>query len=276
MVISAAPLVSIVTPVYNGSEYLEQLIQSVRNQDYPNIEHIIIDDGSQDHGATVAVLRRFPHLRWWSQSQKGQYATMNEGLLAAGGELVCFVSADDVVTPGAVSSVMEFWSRHADSDGVFGLTGRIDGQGKMLPYYIPFQTASLTYYPYFAHISHCSLYVKKESLTRYNLLFDPSLRYVGDYEWMMRLNRARLKIDLLPRELSKVRLHADQTSRRYTSDSRLETQKVMQQYRINKLSFGFFNTIYWLLFRTWYFAQVLKKGEMGMVVKRRISKYRNN
>ncbi|MBE3118290.1 MAG: glycosyltransferase, partial [Candidatus Atribacteria bacterium] len=96
------PLVSIITPVYNGAAFIEELILSVQRQDYPNIEHIIIDDGSRDDGATIAILKRYPHLRWWSRENKGQYATMNEGLEAAKGEFVCFISADDLLTPGAV------------------------------------------------------------------------------------------------------------------------------------------------------------------------------
>jgi glycosyltransferase involved in cell wall biosynthesis len=59
MEMNAQPLVSIITPVYNGAEYLDELIQSVLRQDYPNIEHLIIDDGSQDDGATVSVLKKY-------------------------------------------------------------------------------------------------------------------------------------------------------------------------------------------------------------------------
>ena len=60
----STPLVSIITPVYNGAEYLEELIISVRDhQDYPYIEHIIIDDGSTDDGETVSILKKYPHLR---------------------------------------------------------------------------------------------------------------------------------------------------------------------------------------------------------------------
>src|SRR5512142_3060691 len=104
MVVDVYPPVSMVTPVYNGAEYLEDLIHSVLSQDYPNIEHIIIDDGSQDSGATVAILRKYPHLHWWSRPNKGQYATMNEGLLAARGDILCFVNADDLVAPNAVKT----------------------------------------------------------------------------------------------------------------------------------------------------------------------------
>jgi glycosyltransferase involved in cell wall biosynthesis len=56
--IEKQPLISIITPVYNGADYLDELILSVLQQDYPHIEHIIIDDGSNDNGATLAILKK--------------------------------------------------------------------------------------------------------------------------------------------------------------------------------------------------------------------------
>ena len=226
-------LVSIVTPVYNGAEYLEELIQSVLQQDYPNIEHLIVDDGSQDGGATIAILKRHPHLRWWSRENKGQYATMNEGLLFAKGEIICFVSADDIVSSGAVTSAMEFLTDHPNFDGVFGTTNYINGDGKIQPYLVPFRKASISFYPYFAHISHCSLYIRLSSLQKHELLFDPSLRYVGDYDWIIRIHESRLRIGRLDRELSRVRIHDDQASQKYQDASRVETHRVVRNHRIN-------------------------------------------
>ena len=229
------PLVSLITPVNDGAEYLEELILSVLKQDYPNIEHLIIDDGSQDGGATLTILQKYDHLRWWSRENKGQYETMNEGLLAAQGEVVCFVSADDVISPGAITSAMEFLERCSHYDGVFGITNYIDMEGKIRPYLVPFRKASLSFYPYFAHISHCSLYVRLSSLQKHRLLFDPSLRYVGDYDWMIRIHKSHLRIGRIDRELSRVRIHDDQASQKYQDASRLETRKVVRAHRINRV-----------------------------------------
>lgn len=273
MVVNDSPLVSIITPVCNGSDYLEELILSVRSQDYPNIEHIVIDDGSRDEGATVGVLHRHPYVSWWSQENKGQYATMNEGLRAAEGELVCFVSADDIVSTGAVSAVVKFWLEHPEYDGVFGLTGRMNSAGQKIPYFIPFQAAPLAFYPYFAHISHCSLYMKKESIVKSELFFDPSLYYVGDYEWMIRIRKAHLRIGFLRSELSRVRLHTNQASQRYSKDSRRETETVIARHQISRFAFGVLNRFYRTLFKIWYASQAAKKGEMTMLIQRRIDKY---
>lgn len=230
------PLVSIITPVYNGAQYLDELIQSVHSQDYPNIEHIIIDDGSADDGATLNVLKRYPHLRFWSRENRGQYATMNEGLLAAHGEFVCFVSADDMVQPGAVGRVVEFLQRCPACDAVAGLTQFVTEKGA--PYAnSPFQTASVRCYAYLSQISHCSLYVKRDQLLRYNLLFDPSLHYVGDYDWILKVV-ANLRVGRLPLYLAKVRLHTAQTSKRHRRAMVEEQRRVVAAHRINPVLFA--------------------------------------
>jgi glycosyltransferase involved in cell wall biosynthesis len=265
-------LVSIVTPVYNGAEYLEELIQSVNSQDYPRIEHLIIDDGSDDHGATQAVLRKYPHLRWFHQDNSGQYATLNKGMRLAQGEIICFVSADDVLSPGAVSAAVGFLEKHPHCDGVFGITTRINLKGEDLPYYVPFRTAPLYFYQYFAHISHCSLYVKKAALDSHALTFDPSLKYNGDYDWIIRLHKAGLNIAPLKRELSKVRLHSDQASHKYSETSLAEAKKVVATHRINKPLYYFFNTPYRLLFKVWLLNQILTHEGAGIMFKRLMSR----
>ncbi len=266
MVVNMYPLVSIITPAYNGSEYLEGLIQSVLRQTYQNIEHIIIDDGSQDNEATVSILRRYPHLRWWNRPNKGQYATMNEGLSAAQGEIICFVNADDCVTEGAVKSAVQYLMENPLFDGVFGITNYIDQWGNDYRYWIPFRTAPINFYPYFAHISHCSLYIKKESVQQHGLSFDPSLRFVGDYEWIIRIHKAGLRIGVIRRVLSKVRIHIDQASQKHREASALEAQMVLKTQHVNHMAYVVLSTINVFLLRVWRICQMLKNiGVRGTV-----------
>src|SRR5271157_2108396 len=237
------PLVSIITPVYNGAAYLDELIVSVRDQDYPSIEHIIIDDGSNDNGATQAILKKYPHLRWWSRENLGQYATMNEGLETASGEIICFVSADDLVLPGAVHRVIELMQRHPEYDGIAGLSQFIDETSAPYPIIFPFQTAPLRYYAYFTQIAHCSLYLKRESLLKKNLFFNPSLRYVGDYDWILRI-LDQLNLTRTDFHLSAVRIHGVQTSIQQKSAIDEERRLVVNSLRINPFFFKVYTGIY--------------------------------
>ena len=261
------PLVSIVTPVYNGAEYLEELIQSVLQQDYPNIEHLIIDDGSQDNGATVAVLEKYSHLHWWSRSNKGQYATMNEGLLAAQGEIVCFVSADDIVSSGAVATAVSFLATHPRSDGVFGMTLYVDPHGNPCPYFVPFQNAPIFLVAYFAHIPHCSLYINKSALLVHQLFFDDSLRYAGDYDWMIQIGQSGLRIGVIDEEMSKVRLHPHQTSQRNLGGSLIEVRRIRATRKVNKVYYFILQGIYSLRLRLWKLGLAFRKAGLSGVLE---------
>jgi len=91
------PLISIITVVYNGEEYLEETIQSVINQTYKNIEYIIIDGGSSD--GTVDIIKKYEKKidYWVSEKDEGIYDAMNKGIDVARGEFINFMNADDVI-----------------------------------------------------------------------------------------------------------------------------------------------------------------------------------
>lgn len=98
------PLVSIVTPSLNQGSYIEEAIESVLAQDYPRVEHIVVDGGSADE--TLAVLRRHPQVTWVSEPDTGQAAAINKGFRIARGEVYSWLNADDYLLPGAVSAAV--------------------------------------------------------------------------------------------------------------------------------------------------------------------------
>jgi glycosyltransferase involved in cell wall biosynthesis len=102
---TSRPLVSIVTPSLNQGRFLEEAIRSVRGQDYPRIEHIVVDGGSTDE--TLEVLRRHPGVRWVSEPDEGQANAINKGFRMATGEIFAWLNADDYYLPGAVSAAVE-------------------------------------------------------------------------------------------------------------------------------------------------------------------------
>jgi glycosyltransferase involved in cell wall biosynthesis len=233
------PLISVITPVYNGADYLDELITSVLQQDYKHFEHIIIDDGSSDNGATIAVLKKYPHLRWWSRSNKGQYATINEGLVAASGDILVVISADDLfASHSTFRSVIEYWQKNPESAGVYGRTLLMDSSGNVgtRPLYPTLRVGALLprlirYAPIF--VQHCSLFIAKSLVVDNKLWIDESFRYAGDWDWMIRLAQTG-HLSYLNKSLAIYREHPFQVSQQAGRKKMfVESQRILQFYKAN-------------------------------------------
>jgi glycosyltransferase involved in cell wall biosynthesis len=103
------PKISIVTPSFNQAEFLEATIQSILSQNYPNLEYIIIDGGSND-GSLEIIKKYETHLRFWcSEPDGGQYEAIKKGFAHSTGEILAWLNSDDMYLPWTfrtVSSIM--------------------------------------------------------------------------------------------------------------------------------------------------------------------------
>jgi hypothetical protein len=93
------PKISLVTPTYNGADYLEACIDSILSQKYPNLEYSILDGGSKDE--SVSIIKKYEkYLYFWrSHSDNGHYSAVNEGLNKSTGEIMGWLNSDDSLTP---------------------------------------------------------------------------------------------------------------------------------------------------------------------------------
>lgn len=101
------PKISIITPSFNQGQYIEETIQSVLKQNYPNLEYIIIDGGSTD--TTVEIIKRYEKqvAYWVSEKDRGQSHAINKGLAMVSGEIVNWLNSDDLFEPGSLFKVAE-------------------------------------------------------------------------------------------------------------------------------------------------------------------------
>jgi glycosyltransferase involved in cell wall biosynthesis len=120
------PEITVVTVTRNDAPALQHTIESVRQQDYPNIHHIIVDGGSTDGTSALLQQHQRENLRWISEPDDGIYDAMNKGVLMSSGHWIIFLNAGDTFHRADV--VSEIFDRQSpDADLIYGDTIFIDG-----------------------------------------------------------------------------------------------------------------------------------------------------
>jgi glycosyltransferase involved in cell wall biosynthesis len=125
------PLVSVITPTYNRESFLPETIKSVLNQDYPNLEYLVLDDGSQD-GTVDLLLSYEDRLAWYHHENMGESRTVNRGFSLARGVFICVLSSDDVLLPEAITAAVKAFAEYPQAVVVYSDWAAIDENGLIL------------------------------------------------------------------------------------------------------------------------------------------------
>lgn len=220
-----APKISIVTACLNDGHYLEDAVLSVLRQNYENFEHIVVDGGSRD--GTLALLRRYPHLRWISEPDQGQSDALNKGFRMARGDLVGWLNADEYYMPGALDSIARTAAEFPAADFYYGDCLFVDPEGRLQRAKTAhdFDYRVLLYYGCF--IITAATFFRRE-LIQDGFLLDTDYRVVMDFEYFVRSAAAGKRFQYINRLLGAFRWRQNNVSLQH---DRRRLERIRTQHR---------------------------------------------
>jgi len=254
------PKISIITPSYNQGQFLEETIRSVLDQDYPNLEYIIIDGGSTDN--SVEIIKKYEaHLAYWvREKDRGQTNAINKGFKRATGDILNWLNSDDLLAPRALRAVAAAFDKCPDADFYFGDFKVIDNRGRNM-----FSRKSPPYH--FAtlfwgrQLSNQPAVFFKRSVPEDIGYLDESLNFCMDTEFWIRAARHRKIFHQIKKPLAMARLHGDAKTAQLQKVLHEEHKSIVRRYRQWRLAEGSIleDKYYTVLNRLWRFVAAFNR-----------------
>ena len=212
-----APKISIVTPSFRQARFIERTIRSVLSQDYPALEYHV-QDGASDDG-TPAILERYASrlAGWQSVPDSGQTEAINRGFARTGGEIMAWLNSDDILLPGALAYVADYFDRHPEVDVVYGHRILIDEDDREIGRWVlpPHNDDMLSWADY---VPQETLFWRRSIWEKAGARVDESFRFAMDWDLLVRFRAAGARIVRLPRFLGGFRIHAHQKTSAVITD----------------------------------------------------------
>lgn len=256
------PLVSIVIPVYNGSNFLREAIDSALAQTYKNCEVIVVNDGSQDNGATDAICRSYGNrIRYFTKENGGVATAVNLGIEQMRGEYFAWLSHDDVYYPQKIEQQIKALSTQKDRTAIVHCNYDIlPGENKLLIHhnFLQYLTEEeLTYGNFavvFLALNGHSVLVHKSYFERVGL-YNSELKTTWNSVWLFQAMRGKKSV-FLKDQLFMVRVHKDQKKQRRNRETTEFNQMMInfseglteeEKSELCGSAKDFYYRLYWLL-----------------------------
>lgn len=273
------PLVSIIIPVYNGSNYLRESIDSALAQTYKNIEVIVVNDGSADNGQTESIALSYgAKIRYFHKENGGVATALNYGIEQMNGEWFSWLSHDDLYLPNKIESAINIvidndFDKHRTI--ISCKTGLINANGEPIFYPKKFYKGFYTGNEMFKHICKnkslggCSLLIPKVALKKVGG-FSAEYRFIQDSVCWLELARKNNDFYLYEDELVKSRVHGSQNTIRLANIQPVEVNDYLNKL-LDKLSNSKGKDSYYIKTVLFYYCTTQKNKETR---KRYINKLR--
>lgn len=225
--------ISIVTPTLNQGEYLDETLESVRSQDYPFVEHIVVDGVSTDKTLDILRTKKGPewdHLGWVSERDGGCTQALNKGIRLATGDIIGWLNSDDRYREGCLEIVARIFSEHPDVDIVYGDFTFMDESGKHLRVRREIEFSRLVlFYHRISPIPSTATFFRRQIFDKGDF-FDESLQFAMDYEFFVRLANKGYRFKHVRALLADFRLHPNSKTCATGAMQLAETRMAMHRY----------------------------------------------
>lgn len=232
------PLVSIVIPLYNGSNYVEEALQCALTQDYQNIEIIVVNDGSTDNGAGRDICMKYAdRITYLEKTNGGCASALNYGIKASQGEYISWLSHDDLYEPNKVSYQVKLLEQKGidRSKTIISNRGRlIDGEGKPLIHPSVAEKRYLDSFSFFQYllfqkcVNGCGLLIPK-AVFEQGLYFREDMRFVLDWNLWLKMAASGVCVFLDDDVLVSNRVHGGQVTVKQKELHRIETEQTIHE-----------------------------------------------
>lgn len=227
--IGLLPRISIVVPSFNQGMFIDATLQSIIHQQYPNLELIVVDGGSTDN--TLDVIKQYEdHLAWWvSEPDTGQTSAINKGFMRSSGDVMAWINSDDIIAPGALHKIAEYFIYNPKVHAVYGNRIIINEAGLEIGRWVlpPHSSRVLKWVDF---VPQETLYWRREAWDLVGARLDETFCFAMDWDFILRLSANYMEIHHLSIFLGFFRVHKNQkTSDKISSVGREEMQMLRQR-----------------------------------------------
>ena len=218
-------LVSIITPSFNQASYLEQTLRSVLEQDYSNVEYIVIDGASTDGSVDIVRETYQNQLTYWaSEKDSGQAEAINKGLARASGEIIAWLNSDDYYLPGTISAAVKVFEENPDVVMVYGDMLAVDENGQTINT-LKYKQLTLVDLLCFQIIGQPSVFFRREVYEKIGGL-DTTFHFLLDHQYWIRIAQQG-KILHVPQMWAAARYHAEAKNRAKAAEFGREAFRIL-------------------------------------------------
>lgn len=226
------PKISIITPTLNHAKFIEKTINSVLEQNYPNLEYLVFDGGSSD--GTQEILKQYSKvIKWWSEPDRGQSHAINKGLRISTGEIVAYLNSDDEYEKDALFIVGHFFATHRDAFWVTGKCRIIDENGNPTMNLVEkYKTLLLLSRERLLgivdYIPQPATFWRRTVIEKVGY-FDESLKFTMDYDYWLRMAKS-YKLFFINKYLARFRIYPSSKTWQSALTQQQEEEMVIRRH----------------------------------------------